>query len=76
MPQSLPPGEVVNDEMSGLAMFNIFVGFMASVYTLASVLGFILAFTVNPSAINMGIGAGIGAPLFWGMFAAFRYLDS
>lgn len=64
-----------DSEMSGLAMFNVFVGFMASVYTFLSVLGFILAFTVNPSAVNMGIGAGIGAPLFWGLFAAFRYLD-
>lgn len=48
---------------------------MAAVITGLAVLGFVLAFTVAPDAINMGLGCAIGAPFAWAVFAAMRHID-
>lgn len=47
-----------------------FVGGFAVVLTLLSALGFVIAFTVDPAAGNMAVGAGVPALLFWGFFIA------
>jgi hypothetical protein len=48
--------------------FKIWFGALATVLTALSVLGFVLAFTTDPSAISMGIGCAICMPIIWIMF--------
>jgi len=39
----------------------------AILVTLLSALGWVLAFTVDPDAVNMGLGVGIVALILWGI---------
>jgi hypothetical protein len=52
-----------------------YMGVVAAVTTFLAFLGFVLAFTVEPNAINMGVGCLAGAPVLWGAFFAMRYVD-
>lgn len=62
-------------DFKNLNGMTIYMGCVAAVITGLAVLGFVLAFTVAPDAINMGLGCAIGAPFAWAVFAAMRHID-